>query len=200
MTILADREIEDLCTRSNDEGKYFITPYVGKMSEEGVISYGQSSFGYDMRAGYEWHIFDPVDKTEIIDPKKPTNKHYRTIKLSEQSEDNSIIIPANSYALTHSLETLCMPRNVFGICVGKSTLARAGIIVNVTPLEPGWEGQITIEVSNSTPLPVKVYAGEGIMQVCFFLGSEPERTYGDRAGKYQGQIGITHGFVKEKKA
>ena len=164
-----------------------ISPLVDKQVGAGIISYGPSSFGYDMRAGLDWKIFTNV-LGAVVDPKAQDMRAYHNLTVKE---GEAVIIPPNSYALTHTLETLKMPRNVTGVCIGKSTYARCGIHVNVTPLEAGWEGQVTIEISNATTLPVKVYAGEGIMQVLFFEGEDPETSYADRKGKYQNQKGIT---------
>lgn len=175
------------------EERRMIEPFVPHMVSEGVISFGPSSFGYDVRAGLEWKIFTDVRGT-IVDPKRPDPGAFQDIRVEKAGD--VVILPPNSYALTHSLEYIRMPRNVTGVCVGKSTYARAGVHVNVTPLEAGWEGQVTIEVSNGTRLPVKMYAGEGIMQVLFFAGNAPLVSYADREGKYQGQTGITLPKVK----
>lgn len=164
-----------------------IEPYELVQIGDGIISYGPSSFGYDMRCGLDWKIFYDLNSV-VIDPKDMNPAAFQGITVKQ---GDAVIIPPNSYALTHSVEYVRMPRNVAGVCLGKSTYARCGIHVNVTPLEAGWEGQITIEISNSTRLPVKVYAGEGIMQVLFFEGEEPNVSYADRAGKYQGQEGVT---------
>lgn len=164
-----------------------IDPYVSKQEGEGLISYGPSSFGYDMRAGFEWKIFTDV-LGAVVDPKKLNQEAFHDITAGLGTP---VVIPPNSYALTHSLEYVKMPRNVSAICLGKSTYARCGIHVNVTPLEAGWQGQVTIEISNATRLPVKVYPGEGIMQVIFFEGEMPNVSYADRKGKYQNQEGVT---------
>ncbi|MBE3550443.1 MAG: dCTP deaminase [Brockia lithotrophica] len=152
-----------------------------------IISYGLSSFGYDVRIAGEFYIFASLDAA-VVDPKDfPAHAMVR----KEVGPHEAVIIPPNSYALGRSLEYFRMPEDVVGICLGKSTYARAGIIVNVTPLEPGWEGHVTIEISNATPLPAKVYAHEGIMQVVFLRGARPGVTYRDREGKYQMQRGVT---------
>ncbi len=164
-----------------------ISPFVTTQVGEGIISYGPSSFGYDVRAGYNWKIFTDV-LGAVVDPKKQDQRAYHSLTVKE---GDAVIIPPNSYALTHTLEYFKVPRNVTCICIGKSTYARCGIHVNVTPLEAGWEGQVTIEISNGTRLPVKVYPGEGIMQVLFFEGEDPNVSYADRKGKYQNQRGIT---------
>ena len=162
-----------------------IEPFSEKQVREGVISYGLSSYGYDLRVSDEFKIFTNVNSA-IIDPKKFDERSF----VSVQAE--SVIIPPNSFALARSVEYFRIPREILTICVGKSTYARCGIIVNVTPLEPGWEGHVTLEFSNTTPLPAKVYANEGACQFLFLQGNEPcEVTYADRAGKYMGQKGVT---------
>lgn len=165
-----------------------ITPFCDGQVGRGIISYGLSSFGYDARASLDWKIFTDVHGS-VVDPKQQDPKAYQEVRA--EKEGDVIIIPPNSYALTHTLETFNLPRNVTCVCVGKSTYARCGIHLNVTPLEAGWCGQVTVEISNATRLPVKVYAGEGIMQVLFFEGEDPEVSYADRKGKYQHQTGIT---------
>jgi dCTP deaminase len=185
MTILNDRQIREF-----SRGKTgMIYPFVKEQQGEGIISYGPSSFGYDMRAGHDWKIFSNIYGA-TIDPKRPNPKVFQDITVPKRGE-NFVIIPPNSYALTHSVEYVRMPRHVSAVCLGKSTYARCGIHVNVTPLEAGWEGQVTVEISNATSLPCRVYAGEGIMQVLFFQGLPPDVSYADRKGKYQGQKGIT---------
>ncbi len=152
---------------------------------EGVISYGVSSYGYDMRVADEFKIFTNINNT-IVDPKSFDEKSFVNFKGDE------CIIPPNSFALAFSVEYFKIPRDVIVICLGKSTYARCGIVVNVTPLEPEWEGHVTIEISNTTPLPAKIYSNEGIAQV-IFLGAEEmcEISYKDKTGKYQAQKGIT---------
>lgn len=145
----------------------------------GVISFGISSVGYDVRLSGEFKIF----RGKRIDPKDPDG--------FEDFRGNVCEIPPNSFALGRSVEYFRIPRDVVGICVGKSTYARCGIIVNTTPLEPGWEGHVTISISNSSPVPAKIYAGEGIAQVIFLQAEEPESSYGDKGGKYQAQRGVT---------
>ncbi len=180
MGILADREIRRL---ARDHG--MIEPFVEKQKRDGMISYGLSSYGYDARVSDEFKIFTNVDSA-VIDP-----KHFSDASFVNRKQD-VCIIPPNSFALTHTVEYFRIPRDVLVVCLGKSTYARCGIIVNVTPLEPEWEGQVTIEISNTTPLPAKIYAHEGICQFLFFRGSEPcEISYADRAGKYMGQRGVT---------
>ena len=184
--ILADHQIRDLAL---NEG--MIDPFVEKQTAEGKISYGLSSYGYDSRCSNEFKIFTNVDNA-IVDPKD----------FSEQSfvdrETDICVIPPNSFALTRSMEYFRIPKDVLVICLGKSTYARCGLIVNVTPLEPGWEGHVTLEISNTTPLPAKVYAGEGLCQFLFFKGSTPcETSYADRKGKYMGQRGVTLPRIKK---
>jgi dCTP deaminase len=164
--------------------KGMITPYEESQIKNGVISYGVSSFGYDMRVSEEFKIFTNINNT-IVDPKNFDKKSFIDIKAKE------CIIPPNSFALSNSVEYFKIPRNILTICLGKSTYARCGIVVNVTPFEPEWEGHVTIEISNTTPLPAKIYANEGIAQVLFLEGEEPEISYKDKKGKYQAQTGIT---------
>ena len=164
--------------------KGMIEPFTDGLVREGVISYGLSSFGYDLRAAPEWRIFVNAFNT-VVDP-----KNFDTRSLVESNED-TCIIPPNSFVLTRSVEYLRIPSDTMVIALGKSSYARTGIVANVTPLEPGWEGHVTLELSNTTPLPAKIYANEGIVQLLFFQGDQPETTYRDRSGKYQGQTGIT---------
>ena len=162
-----------------------IDPYVEKQVREGVISYGVSSYGYDMRVSNQFKIFTNVYNA-VVDP-----KHFAEESFVD-FEGDVCIIPPNSFALATSVEYFRIPRNVLTITVGKSTYARAGIITNVTPFEPGWEGFVTLEISNTTPLPAKIYANEGLAQVLFFEADEPcEVSYADKKGKYQGQVGVT---------
>ncbi len=161
-----------------------ITPFEERLVRQGVISYGLSSFGYDLRAAPEWRIFVNAFNT-VVDP-----KNFDTRSLVEWDGD-TCIIPPNSFVLTRSIEYLKIPDDTMVIALGKSSYARCGIVANVTPLEPGWEGHVTLELSNTTPLPAKVYANEGIVQLLFFQGERPDSTYADRDGKYQGQTGVT---------
>jgi dCTP deaminase len=162
-----------------------IEPFVEKQVREGVISYGVSSYGYDMRVADEFKIFTNV-YSAIVDP-----KHFSPDSFVDFKGD-VCIIPPNSFALARSMEYFRIPRQVLTVCVGKSTYARCGLIVNVTPFEPEWEGFVTLEISNTTPLPAKVYANEGLAQVLFFEGDEPcEISYADKKGKYQKQVGVT---------
>ena len=161
-----------------------INPFSEKQVREGVISYGLSSYGYDLRVADEFKIFTNVNSA-IVDPKKFDEKSFVTIQA------DSIMVPPNSFALARSVEYFKIPRDVLTICVGKSTYARCGIIVNVTPFEPEWEGFVTLEISNSTPLPARIYANEGLCQIIFFESDEIcETSYADRKGKYQAQKGI----------
>ena len=162
-----------------------IEPFSDKQVREGVISYGLSSYGYDVRIADEFKIFTNINST-TVDP-----KHFDPRSFVDFKGD-VCIIPPNSFALARTVEYFRIPRNVLTVCVGKSTYARCGIIVNVTPLEPEWRGKITIEISNTTPLPAKIYANEGIAQVLFFESDDsPETSYADRGGKYQAQRGVT---------
>ncbi|KOR31915.1 deoxycytidine triphosphate deaminase [Achromatium sp. WMS3] len=184
MSIKSDRWIRHMTT-----SYAMINPFeaiqVREYQDHKVVSYGVSSYGYDIRCADEFKIFTNVNST-IIDPKAFDHKSFVDFK------GDVCLIPPNSFALTRSLEHFRIPRNVLAICLGKSTYARCGIIVNVTPLEPEWEGYVTIEISNTSPLPAKIYANEGIAQLLFFESDEVcEHSYHDRQGKYQGQVGIT---------
>jgi dCTP deaminase len=161
-----------------------INPYSEKQVSQGVISYGVSSYGYDLRVSDEFKIFTNVNST-IVDPKNFDERSFVTVNA------DVAIIPPNSFALARSVEYFKIPRDVLTICVGKSTYARCGIIVNVTPFEPEWEGFVTLEISNTTPLPARIYANEGLCQILFFQSDEVcETSYKDRKGKYQAQKGI----------
>ena len=161
-----------------------IRPFAESQVREGVISYGCSSYGYDLRVADEFKIFTNVNTT-IVDP-----KHFDSRSLVEYKGD-VCIVPPNSFALARSVEYFKIPRDILTICVGKSTYARCGIIVNVTPLEPEWEGFVTLEISNTTPLPARVYSNEGLCQIVFFQADEVcEVSYKDKKGKYQSQQGI----------
>jgi len=161
-----------------------ISPFSEKQVRQGVISYGLSSYGYDLRVADEFKIFTNVNST-IVDPKNFDEKSFVTVQT------DICIIPPNSFALARSVEYFKIPRSVLTICVGKSTYARCGIIVNVTPFEPEWEGFVTLEISNTTPLPARIYANEGLCQIIFFQSDEIcETSYADRKGKYQAQKGI----------
>jgi dCTP deaminase len=180
MSIMSDRWITKM---ANEHG--MIEPFEGRQVREGVISYGVSSYGYDMRVAREFRIFTNV-LNSIVDPKDFQSSCF------VEFEGDVCIVPPNSFALARSVEYFRIPRNVLTITVGKSTYARCGIITNVTPFEPEWEGYVTLEISNTTPLPAKIYANEGIAQVLFFEGKEePEVSYADKKGKYQAQRGVT---------
>jgi dCTP deaminase len=165
--------------------KGMIEPFNKDQAREGVISYGVSSYGYDMRIAEEFKIFTNINST-IVDPKS------FDVKSLVDFRGDVCIVPPNSFVLGRSVEYFRIPRDVLVICLGKSTYARCGIVVNVTPLEPEWEGYVTIEISNTSPLPAKIYANEGIAQLLFIEGSEVcETSYADKSGKYQAQKGIT---------
>ncbi len=163
----------------------FAPEQVRKNGGKSLISYGTSSYGYDVRCAPEFKIFTNINST-IVDPKEFDERSFVDFT------GDVCIIPPNSFALARTVEYFRIPRNVLVICLGKSTYARCGIIVNVTPLEPEWEGHVTLEFSNTTPLPAKIYSNEGVAQVIFLESDEPcEVSYKDRAGKYQGQKGVT---------
>src|SRR5215210_2202620 len=184
MTVKSDRWIRQMAV-----DKAMIEPFEGTQVKEvagrRVVSYGTSSYGYDIRCSTEFKIFTNVNST-IIDPKRFDEKNFVDYK------GEVCIIPPNSFALARTVEYFRIPRNVLTICLGKSTYARCGIIVNVTPLEPEWEGHVTLEFSNTAPLPARIYANEGVAQVLFFEGDEPcDISYKDKKGKYQAQRGVT---------
>jgi dCTP deaminase len=161
-----------------------IEPFVDRQEGDGKVSFGLSSYGYDIRIADEYKIFTNVYGA-VIDPKAFDPKAFVDHKGS------TCVVPPNSFALARTVERFKIPRNVLAVCLGKSTYARCGIIVNVTPLEPTWEGYLTLEISNTTPLPAKVYSGEGIAQLLFFEGTDVcETAYADRKGKYQNQVGV----------
>jgi dCTP deaminase len=162
-----------------------IEPFVESQTRTGVVSYGVSSYGYDIRVADDFKVFTNIYNT-VVDPKCFDPRSFVDIKA------DVCIIPPNSFALARTIEYFRIPRDVLTVCLGKSTYARCGIIVNVTPFEPEWEGHVTIEISNTTPLPAKIYANEGIAQVLFFQSDEPcETSYRDKKGKYQAQTGVT---------
>ena len=180
MSVLSDKNIRKLAIEED-----MISPFEDKQVREGKISYGLSSYGYDARVSEEFKIFTNVN-SEIVDPKNFKSTNFVTKNGTE------CIIPPNSFALARTVEKFKIPKDFLVICLCKSTYARCGIIVNVTPLEPGWEGYVTLEFSNTTPLPAKIYANEGVAQFIFLKGKEtPEVTYADRKGKYMGQTGVT---------
>ena len=178
--ILVDWEIREYVKQYR-----MLDPFEERLKRDGVISYGLSSMGYDIRVTDEFKVFTNL-KQAVVDPKQFNPDSFIDFK------GEVCTVPPNSFALARSVEYFRMPRSVLGLCLGKSSYARCGIVVNITPLEPGWEGHLTIEISNTTPLPARIYSFEGIAQVLFFeAGSRPEVSYADRKGKYQGQQGIT---------
>jgi len=181
MGILCDSQIRELIG---------IEPFEENIKRAGKISYGVSSYGYDLRVGSVFKIFTNVN-SEIVDPKKFSERSFVTVDTDETRQDH-VLIPPNSFALCETVEVITMPREYLAICVGKSTYARCGIIVNVTPIEPEWRGRITLEISNTTPLPARIYANEGIAQLIFLKGDRVcAKSYADKIGKYQDQTGLT---------
>ncbi|MEQ9454259.1 MAG: dCTP deaminase [Phycisphaeraceae bacterium] len=184
MAVLCDSQIRELVS---------IEPFQEAEKRAGRISYGVSSYGYDVRVGTLFKIFTnaPVDGGQsIVDPKRFDDRSFVTVDTEVTGRDH-VIIPPNSFALCETVETFVIPRDLLVICVGKSTYARCGIIVNVTPLEPEWRGKVTIEISNTTPLPAKIYANEGIAQMIFLKADRVcAVSYADKAGKYQDQVGL----------
>jgi dCTP deaminase len=181
MGILCDSQIRELIG---------IEPFEENVKRSGKISYGVSSYGYDLRVGSVFKIFTNVN-SEIVDPKRFSERSFVTIDVDETRQDH-VLIPPNSFALCETVEIVSMPREYLAICVGKSTYARCGIIVNVTPIEPEWRGRITLEISNTTPLPARIYANEGIAQLIFLKGERVcSKSYADKSGKYQDQKGLT---------
>ena len=181
MSVKADKWIKMMA-----ENHGMIELFIDHQVKQGVLSYGLSAYGYDMRVSDEFKVFSNAYGSEI-DPKSFDPKSFVDIK-----SNSYIMIPPNSFTLAKSVEYFRIPRNVITICVGKSSLARCGVITNITPFEPEWEGYVTIEISNTTPLPVRIYSNEGIAQVLFFESDQVcEVSYADKNGKYQKQIGIT---------
>ncbi len=179
MGVKSDKWIEEMALKHG-----MIEPFEASLSSQGVISYGLSSYGYDIRVADEFKIFTEVWNS-MVDPKNFDPKSFVDFRGPE------CVIPPNSFCLARSIEYFRIPRDVLGICLGKSTYARCGIVVNITPLEPEWEGHLTIEISNTTPLPAKIYANEGIAQLIFISGDQiTRRSYADRKGKYQKQRGV----------
>lgn len=185
MAVLCDTQIRELVG---------IEPFADNEKREGQVSFGVSSYGYDVRVGSIFKIFTNVGYhggTAVVDPKNFSDDSFVTIDIRETGKDH-IIIPPNSFALAETVEVIRVPRDVLAICLGKSTYARCGIIVNVTPLEPEWRGKVTIEISNTTPLPARIYANEGIAQMIFIKADRVCATsYADKKGKYQDQRGLT---------
>ncbi len=185
MAVLCDTQIRELVD---------IEPFETNGKRPGRVSYGLSSYGYDVRVGTLFKVFinvSPDGGQAIVDPKHFSDDMFITIDTAETGRDH-IVIPPNSFALGETIETIKVPRNVLAICVGKSTYARCGIIVNVTPLEPEWRGKVTMEISNTTPLPAKIYANEGIAQIIFMKADRIcAVSYADKGGKYQDQAGLT---------
>ncbi len=181
MSIRSDKWIRRMAMQHK-----MIEPFTDGLVREGKVSYGLSSYGYDLRVANEFKVFTNVYNT-VVDPKNFTEDAFVDIK------GDTCIIPPNSFALARSVEYFRIPRDILTLCIGKSTYARCGIIVNVTPFEPEWEGYVTLEISNTTPLPAKIYGGEGLAQVLFFQADEIcETSYADRKGKYMNQLEITY--------
>lgn len=179
MSIKSDRWIKEMA------GQGMIEPFVESQVRRDVVSFGLSSYGYDIRVADEFKVFTNINST-VIDPKAFDPRSFVHLRA------DVCIVPPNSFALARTVEYFRIPRDVLTVCLGKSTYARCGIIVNVTPFEPEWEGTATLEISNTTPLPAKIYANEGIAQVLFFQGDEPcETSYADKKGKYQAQLEVT---------
>jgi dCTP deaminase len=184
VSVLSDREIRD---------RVSIEPFEESRKRPGAISYGVSSYGYDVRVGTRFKIFTNAvtGGVAVVDPKDFRDDLFLSVDTAETGLDH-IVIPPNSFALAETVEVLRIPRDTIGICVGKSTYARCGIIVNVTPIEPEWRGKVTLEISNTTPLPAKIYANEGIAQIVFLSAERVcEISYADKSGKYQDQAGLT---------
>ncbi len=187
MTVLCDSQIRELVP---------IEPFEDNIKRPGRVSYGVSSYGYDVRVGPVFKVFTNVDPAgsgsqAIVDPKQFGEDMFVTVD-TRLTGNEYVIIPPNSFALAATVETISVPRDVVAICVGKSTYARCGIIVNVTPLEPEWRGKVTLEISNTTPLPAKIYANEGIAQMIFLKSDRVcAVSYADKKGKYQDQVGLT---------
>lgn len=195
MAILCDTQIRE---------RIGITPFADGVRREGAISYGVSSYGYDIRVGTRFKIFTPTPRgggLAVVDPKHFDERFMVDVDVSEaelasgfasRGESPHVLIPPNSFCLCETVEVFDIPRDVLVICVGKSTYARCGLIVNVTPLEPEWRGRVTLEISNTTPLPARVYANEGIAQLLFFRADQVcAVSYADKSGKYQDQAGLT---------
>lgn len=185
MSVMPDSWIKKMALTNN-----MISPFVQEKCTQGVLSYGVSSYGYDARVDSSFKVFTNVH-SEIIDPKNFSSRNFI------DKVGDTCIIPPNGFVLGKTIEYFRIPRDVIVICLGKSTYARCGIMINVTPIEPGWEGFVTLEFSNTTPLPVKIYAGEGACQFLFLKGeSLCEKSYSDMAGRYMNQLDITLPFVE----
>jgi len=185
MTLRSDKWIRQMA-KDHKMIEPFADRQVRDEGGERLVSFGLSSYGYDLRVSEDFKVFTNVHNT-IVDPKNFQENAFVSIKAK------TCIIPPNSFALARSVEYFRIPRNILTLCIGKSTYARCGIIVNVTPFEPEWEGYVTLEISNTTPLPAKIYAGEGLAQVLFFMADEVcEVSYADRKGKYMNQMEITY--------
>ena len=187
MGVLSDRQIRELVR---------IEPFEASVKRQGRISYGVSSYGYDVRVGTRFKVFTSATRSgdvAVVDPKAFSDDMMVEVDVADRAADKQyVIIPPNSFALCETVEYLEIPRDVLVICVGKSTYARCGLIVNVTPLEPEWRGKVTLEISNTTPLPARVYAGEGVAQLVFLKADQVcEKSYADKGGKYQDQGGLT---------
>ena len=188
MSIMSDSWIIE-----QSKNKDMISPFVQEQKNKGIISYGVSSYGYDARCAPEFKLFlnETNAKEDLIDPKNFNPKYCKTFS------DTEFIMPANSFVLSRTIEYFKIPKDILVICLGKSTYARCGIIINVTPLEPGWEGHVTLEFSNTNNFPVKIYANEGVCQFLFFKGDqECQVNYSDRDGKYMKQMGVTFPKVR----
>ncbi len=188
MSLKSDHWIRVMSDRHN-----MITPYEGGLirhhhkADQSLLSYGTSSYGYDLRCGKSFKIFTPGQFTGAIDPKKFNPEFYKEVVV-----DDHVLIPPHACALGHSVETLTIPANILALCFAKSTYTRCGLIIQAAPLEPEWTGQVTFQITNATPLPVMVYPNEGILQVVFLESDIVcSSTYADRQGKYQGQKGVT---------
>lgn len=187
MSVLSDVEIKER-SLNNKMISPFVEQLIRKTENEKVLSYGLSSYGYDVRVSNEFKVFTNINNS-IIDPKDFSNDNFITKVVKD---NDCLILPPNSFALANTIETFKVPRDIIVVCVGKSTYARCGVVVNVTPIEPEFEGQVVLEFSNTTTLPVKIYANEGACQFLFFKADNICKTsYADRKGKYQGQKGIT---------
>ncbi|MBL8764403.1 MAG: dCTP deaminase [Phycisphaerae bacterium] len=185
MAVLSDAQIRKLVK---------IEPFSEAAKRTGRISFGLSSYGYDVRVGTRFKIFTPTPKSggiAVVDPKHFSDELFVEVDTAALGADH-VVIPPNSFALCETVEWIEVPRDVLVVCVGKSTYARCGLIVNVTPLEPEWRGKVTLEISNTTPLPARVYANEGIAQLVFLKADQVcEQSYADKSGKYQNQSGLT---------